>query len=297
MDLKRFFRANYMYFFWAVIYVIITALLFSYTSISSDIEYFFANLVVTAFAYFVFTIAVLLLSDTFLRLSYIVRHIVTNEQNELLTAYETVYNIAKEHTELLSDNIEFFIVKNQGLKVKAIGRKTIVISKLALETFSNEQIQGLLAHEFGRIIYSDVSTNLFVNYGNYYFSLFLCITNPLFKKKKTSKDTPDIKIIKKKQLTLLNLVFKSLYEIIKFVLYSIYAIVYFFANIPILIHNKKRTYQADTFVNEIGYGEGLIQALYILDKFDMASGSFSEHFTADLSSRISYLEQLQAKSN
>ncbi|MBQ8763225.1 MAG: M48 family metalloprotease [Clostridia bacterium] len=85
--------------------------------------------------------------------------------NRLEPLFNEVYSRAKEATPSLNDNIQFFLSDDESPNAFATGRQTVCITKGFL-AFSDEEIKGALAHEFGHLAHKDTDIILFVATGN-----------------------------------------------------------------------------------------------------------------------------------
>lgn len=219
------------------------------------------------------------------------REPMTEEDENLLSIYEEVYE--ETRNKFPSLNTKLYIVKNEGFKIQAISKKTIVISKLAIETFDDTELRGLLAHEFGRIIYNDVKVNQFVSYGNLLFSYAIYLANYIYDKQKKSKEkNTNTKVVYKKKNEGIS-IFQVLKVIVLFICSLIFGLLCFtslIGSIPLLVNIKSRIYKADEFACSLGYSEELKQALYILDKLEIVNNQVMK---VDYAYRIAKIEKFE----
>ena len=68
--------------------------------------------------------------------------------------FREVYTKAKKANPELPDNIKMFISDSKEPNAFATGRKTICVTK-GLLNYTDEQIKGVLAHEFGHLAHKD----------------------------------------------------------------------------------------------------------------------------------------------
>ena len=79
--------------------------------------------------------------------------------------FREVYMKAKKANPELPDNIKMFISDSKEPNAFATGRKTICVTK-GLLNYTDEQIKGVLAHEFGHLAHKDTDAILVVAVGN-----------------------------------------------------------------------------------------------------------------------------------
>lgn len=88
---------------------------------------------------------------------------------EMIARFEPIFNEvyakAKTANPELPDNIQLFVNDSDEPNAFATGRKTVCVTK-GLLTYSDEQIKGVLAHEFGHLAHKDTDTILVVSVGN-----------------------------------------------------------------------------------------------------------------------------------
>lgn len=89
--------------------------------------------------------------------------------------FREVYETAKQHNPELPDDIKMFMSDSDEPNAFATGRKTLCVTR-GLLLYSDEQIKGVLAHEFGHLAHKDTDTILVVAVGNMIVSaIFVCI--------------------------------------------------------------------------------------------------------------------------
>ena len=92
---------------------------------------------------------------------------------------------------------------------------------------------------------------------------------------------------------------KYFVRFIKFGVEVMIILITFLINFVISISSRKREYRADRFAFNLGYGEEMISALYLLEKVQLGDNSnIAERMTAShprVTSRIEKLEELIIK--
>ncbi len=89
--------------------------------------------------------------------------------------FREVYSQAKMANPELPNDIKMFISESEEPNAFATGRKTVCVTK-GLTSYSDEQIKGVLSHEFGHLAHKDTDAILIVTVGNMIVSaIFLLI--------------------------------------------------------------------------------------------------------------------------
>lgn len=88
--------------------------------------------------------------------------------------FREVYAKAKLANPELPDNIKMFLSDSEDPNAFATGRKTVCVTR-GLLRYSDEQIKGVLAHEFGHLAHKDTDLILVVSVGNMVVSAIFVI--------------------------------------------------------------------------------------------------------------------------
>lgn len=184
--------------------------------------------------------------------------------------------------------IKVYTVDSLVVNAYAIGRHTIAVTRGAMETFSEDELKSVIAHEIGHILYGHTTALLLNIIGNGVFSVFVivakCVLSVL-----DLLQTPFEGKTKGISYLFLSL-FRFLFNIVLFVFM-------FLGNVILSLNSRNNEYQADEFAHQIGYGENLIESLYLLQKMSLGEEmNLVEHMTSShplLAKRIGQLETLQ----
>lgn len=207
------------------------------------------------------------------------------DKDYLMPIFEDVYDAVKEEYPRVSKNIQLYINSSHNINAYALGRDSITLTRGAIDTMSEDELRGVLSHEFGHIVHGDTSLNLFLLIGNIIFMFFYgCF-----------------KIIQIATRIVASLLspdeFKMSRQIIGGIGKVFGSILLFIALALLKINERTNEFQADKYAHQIGYGEELISALYLLKKLDADSNlNMLERLLAshpELDYRISKLEQLE----
>ena len=144
----------------------------------------------------------------------------------------------------------------------AIGRKTIAITRGAIETFTAEELKGIFAHELGHMEYGHTKAMLLSNIGNVIFTLhILVIKGTLYVFQLLSDMTVKYGFIGK-ALSIMMLILRFLFDL------SVLLFIHLSEAI-LALNSRSNVLQADAFAYEIGYGRGLKSELYLLQKISI----------------------------
>lgn len=211
------------------------------------------------------------------------KKIVLKEDREYLySLFDEVYEQAKKENPRLSSNIKLFMNEEQMPNAFACASNTVCITKGAIQTFSREELQGIIAHELGHISSGDTKISMIFCIGNVLFMGFALIVKlfyiTIFAVLKNRLDNSFV-------LTIINGIKNLIIRFLGFIVNAIFS-----------LNSRNCGRGADEFAYTIGFGEELTQALYLLKQIDTSSNlSIMERIYAphpDLDNRIARLEEL-----
>lgn len=170
--------------------------------------------------------------------------------------FDVVYAQAKAKDPTISDKVSLFISFDDSPNAFATGRRTVCITE-GLLALSDEDIKGVLAHEFGHLSHKDTDIILAVAVGNMIITAITSIFN-LFVK--TAIFFVGIFTSDEGSST-----YRILYNVFNF---FYVALMYIWTKIGTLLcmySNRKGEYAADAFAVDLGYGQELSSALATID--------------------------------
>lgn len=266
----------------SIIYYIISSLLLG-GSVSDFIHVLLIYLISIAIAFSS-------LGERFLRLIHHVRPLETKRETEyILPLFQDVCQCAKESGKYLGQ-IEICIIDNMTVNAMAIGRHTIAVTKGAIETFSEDELKSVIAHEIAHIFHGDTMAALYAVIGNGIFTAYILF----YKFVLLLIDIAQNSIFGKNNIINLILV------VIKFVFNFLICLFSFIMQIAIAINSRICEYRADKFAYDIGYDHEMIEVLYLLEKISLGDNSniiqkmLASHPRVTL--RIKKLEELDEQS-
>lgn len=214
-----------------------------------------------------------------------VRPIETKEEKEqLIGLFADVYKTAKaKHSDL--PYIQLYIQDTMTVNACAINNHTIAVTKGAMETFNEEELKSILFHEIAHIYYGHTTMSLLATIGNGFFSIFVLVARVLMLFLDSISDPYQDRGFE-----------HFLLSICRFILEVNIFIFMLFFNIAFAVNSRSGEYMADEFAYENGYGQDLVNALYILQKMSLGDNSnLIDQITAShprISKRIMIIENL-----
>lgn len=271
-------KNHFLYVIGSVAYFILGGLLLGGT----------AQSFIVAFIFYALSVIISLspTAEKLLRFINGIRPIETNEEREyLLPIYKEVLQKMTQRRAgniLYISKIELCIIDKMEVNACAVGRGTVAITKGAIKAFDEEQLKGIIAHEIAHIKNRDTITNMFILVGSGYFYLAVMLLKSIllfldkFSQNTSSENNKSS--------------YSALQGFIKILIF-IFTII---MQIVLSIESRKREYKADKTAFNYGYGEGLISALYLLEKISLGEyGSLRQRLSAShprITARIGKLE-------
>lgn len=231
-----------------------------------------------------FIIINIALSDTvekILRKIEDMRRVATKTEKErLLDLYDRVYTQAKAKDKYMSNKIKLYIVDDISINAFALGRNSIAITRGAMEQLNDNEIEALLAHEFGHMRHGDPQLNILLKIGTTFYIWVLLLFKGVIKY--INRATSDGS---------LGDMITNLLEVIIDLTIQVILIIW---TVIVSKDNRNKEYRADNFACDLGYREDLLSALYKLyrmqinDKRSLLTRIQSDH--PRLAYRIENLE-------
>jgi Zn-dependent protease with chaperone function len=241
----------------------------------------------------IYTVSLILsfsnLGESIIRRMVYARRLTTGREiTYLVPLFHAVYKQAIKRNPNIGKKIKLYIIEDNEINAFAIGKNTICITTKSIIALSQEEIKGLLAHEFGHIAHGHTKALLLDNIGNGIFSVFIAILNFFIRILYMATHVEEE---------------NELGDVFKFFYYSIFYLLkatIFIIEMPKIIitrlNSRKNEYNADYFAYEIGFGSQLAEVLYILlDLYGDNLGKISDTIKSShpyTSVRIKRLEQL-----
>jgi Zn-dependent protease with chaperone function len=203
---------------------------------------------------------------------------IEQEQERLFPLFEEVYNDVKNTYSSVGSNVRLYIEDNMAVNAFAIGSSSIVVTKGALIELDDEELKGILSHEFSHLVHGDTTLLLLLLVGNIMFMIVYGVAKFV---RLTFKIMGEDKGALKGAISVLN---------------GFVGLIMFIFGAIILANGRTNEYLADKFAYEVGNGQELLEALYILNEMDLSGKQSimdkikSSH--PNLPNRISRLETM-----
>lgn len=281
-NILDFIKSNILYIIWSIVNFIISFLILGANGYS-----FLICLVLYAVS---LTVALSPLGEQILRLINGVRKLYTRrEKDYLIPLFEEIYEDVKQEYQNLP-HMEICMIDSLTVNACAMGRHTIAVTRGVVETFTEDELKGVLLHEIGHIVHGDTKATLLNLIGNGLFSIGV--------------------IIIKLALLILDLLLLPLFNetkgitvlVTSFIRFIFNLLLFAFTltgNIILSINSRSNEYSADYFAYKMAYGEELISALYLLQKMSLGENmKLVQRMQAShphIAKRIGRLEHLEDK--
>lgn len=281
-DMLNFWGNNKIYFISTIIYFYI-----SFKILGGTVETFFNLIIIYLVTIF---IAFSPTGEKLLRLLNNVRPLETSKEKEyILPLFEEVFKQAKSRNKYLN-KIEICVIDNMTVNAMAIGRHTVAVTKGAVQTFTEEELKAVIAHEMAHIVHEDTTARLYAIIGNGIFTIILFIYKLILFIFECINET----VSRNKN------VLSFFITLIRFILEISTFLFTFALQIVMMTNSRKNEFNADKFSYDLGYDREMIEVLYLLEKISLGDNStIIQKMTAShprITKRIEYLESLDEQS-
>ena len=163
-----------------------------------------------------------------------------------------VYVKAKLKNPELEDGIKIYIIDSMTVNACAIGKHTVAVTKGAMQTFSEDELKAVLAHEIAHILNMDTIAVIYTMIGNGIFTFCIVLLKLIW--------------------WLISRI-RALESGVRFVERIFDGLVFIFlflVQIVLSISDRKSERRADEYTITLGYGEDMVDALYLLEKISLS---------------------------
>ena len=190
------------------------------------------------------------------------RKLETKQEKEyLVPIFNEVYEQAKQRNPELG-HIEMCVIDKVAVNAYALGKHTVAVTKGAMKTFSEDQLKALIAHEIAHILHHDTIASLYLWIGNSTFLMWIFLVKGIL----SIADLLQEKNKKKSMGQAVAILVKIIFEVMMFLLL-------FLMQAVAAINSRKNEYRADRYAYNLGYGEELVEAFYLLEKIQLGDNS------------------------
>ena len=185
------------------------------------------------------------------------RHVATfTEKERLLALFENVKERAMKRSKIIDGKLKLYIVDSMSINAFSIGRHTIAVTRGLMNAMNDEELEGVIAHEMAHIINGDTQVSMLVTAAsNMYIWGLLLISKACYILETLIGGTSFVKSLLTFIRSLLDLLVKYIITVFTVLVAST---------------SRKEEYRADKGALELGYGEGLLSALYKLYDIEMS---------------------------
>ena len=178
------------------------------------------------------------------------------EKEYLEPIFEEVYQSAKETYPSLP-KIKLHIIDSLTVNAIAIGRHIIAVTQGAVDTFSREELKGVMAHEIAHIYNGDTKAVILNTIGNGIFAIVVVIIKLVLLIWEYFSMAFESK--------LLQFIFSAVRIIFEMLVFYILWVGKFILS----LNSRGNEFRADQFAFEVNYGEQLIESLYLVQKMSL----------------------------
>ena len=285
MKIGVFLKSNWAYLLWFGVYFTISYFVVHLFVASTGTALFYTGLLYAVSIAFAF----LPIGEKILRVIHGARHVKTaRDKEQLMPMYQAVFDSSFQHDSgSVSPFVRLLIIDDFDINACAFGRKSICVTRGAVNALSEDELKGIIAHEFGHLAHGNTIATLLTSLGNGFFSVIVGILGIfIFGFRFALKKFQNIKIIQ--------ILFSGIVAVFNFIIWLFTG----FGKIILSLNSRESEFSADTYARNIGYGENLIEVLYTLRQFewsnkdDIKSRITASHpYTDDRIEWLEYLEQ------
>lgn len=188
-------------------------------------------------------------------------------KNRLVPLFEEAYKRAKQLDPTISDHVKFFMSKSMAPNAFAVGRKTVCVTRGLCE-LEDEQILGILGHEFGHIANKDTDMLLVINVSNFLLTAVFFIVRIVI--------SFIVILVGGDERPIGSILASFFIDLLLVWLMSLWIKL---GNLFHMKSSRMNEYRADAFSCECGYAQNLYSALYVLEQ-KFGSGEEKSVFAA-----------------
>lgn len=221
---------------------------------------------------------------------------------EILSRIEPIFNEVFEKASYanpsFNQKVKIFICDEESPNAFACGRKTVCITKGLLK-MNNEEIKGVVAHEFGHLEHKDTDVLLIVTVGNLVVTAIITVIGLIVRIFNWITAFVCSMFMSERGAFITGFL-TSKFNVLVNMLFG--AIAWLWTKLGVLLcirASRNDEYEADKYAYEIGFGSQLISSLHVFEKCEVTkSKSLWSMLSAthpETSSRIEKLNSLSSK--
>lgn len=198
--------------------------------------------------------------------------------NRLQPLFEEVKEQAKAQSGfVVDDRICLYINDSDDINAFALGRRTVCVTRGLLQ-LSDEQIKGVLGHEFGHLVTHDTDLTLLITVGNFLISAIVTVIRGALVVYHVIMGIMALFMGEEGAIVLLMRALSSLITTL-----CINGLMWAWTKLGILLvmkSSRDAEYEADAFSCRLGYGDGLLSFFRILDRMERKESKNTSIFAA-----------------
>lgn len=176
--------------------------------------------------------------------------------------YYSIYEKARQKDPSIADDVRFYMSEDPAPNAFATGRKTVCVTK-GLLSLDDDQIKGILGHEFGHLAHKDTDLILLTYVGNVIFNMLIAILNLIVQFINGIIIVMIVSVVgiiltKGLRAFLTQWLARFLYAITVGLLLGLWAKIYLLLTMK---SSRDNEFEADEFSFELGHGIGLCSGL------------------------------------
>ncbi|HKM04494.1 MAG TPA: M48 family metalloprotease [Lachnospiraceae bacterium] len=175
-------------------------------------------------------------------------------KDRLEPLFQEAYRRAKILDPTISDNVKFYMNKSLDPNAFAVGRKTVCVTRGLCE-LEDDEILGILAHEFGHIAHKDTDMLLVINVSNFLLTAVFFVVRVIV--------SFVIILVGGDERPIGSILASFFIDLLLVWLMSLWTRL---GNLFHMKSSRANEYRADAFSCECGYGKNLYNALYKLEQ-------------------------------
>lgn len=199
------------------------------------------------------------------------------KEPEILNRLSPLFMEVKERAQqerpdvIVDPKISLYIKEDDSINAFAMGRRTVCVTRGLLQ-LSDEQIKGVLGHEFGHLVTHDTDLTLLITVGNFMISAAVTVIRAILLVYHFIMSLVSVFLGGSEGLffAVVNAVYTFLITVL------IDGGMWVWTQLGILMvmkSSRDAEYEADAFACDIGYGAGLLSFFRLLDQLEITSGA------------------------
>lgn len=199
------------------------------------------------------------------------------KEPEILNRLNPLFMEVKERAQrerpdvIVDPKISLYIKEDDSINAFAMGRRTVCVTRGLLQ-LSDEQIKGVLGHEFGHLVTHDTDLTLLITIGNFMISAAVTVIRAILFVYHFIMSLVSVFLGGSEGLffAVVNAVYTFLITVL------IDGGMWVWTQLGILMvmkSSRDAEYEADAFACDIGYGAGLLSFFRLLDQLEITSGA------------------------